>query len=89
MCRYVTVAIAFVSLTFTQPPLELTQNLEPGWITQIWLRNIMLMTLVASALHVYFYRWNAQGRKLSFDPRPLMVNRRQFTRVCRCTRSSM
>lgn len=77
--RLIIVAIAFASLAFTQPPLELTQNLEPGWVTQIWLRNIMLMTLVASALHVYFYRWNAQGRKLKFDPRPLMVNGRQFT----------
>ncbi|MGE0008894.1 MAG: sterol desaturase family protein [Parvibaculaceae bacterium] len=76
--RLIIVGIAFATFTWTQPSLEVTKHLEPGWIAQIWLRNIVLLTVVAGGLHVYFYRWNAQGRKLKYDARPLMVNGKQF-----------
>ncbi|MGR3570441.1 sterol desaturase family protein [Brevirhabdus sp.] len=77
--RLIIVGIAFATMALTQPPLEVTQTLAPGWIAQVWLRNIVLMTLVAGGLHLYFYRFNAQGKKLRYDPRPLMVKGRQFT----------
>lgn len=77
--KLIIVGIAFATLIWTQPSLEVTRNLEPGWIAGIWLRNIILMTAVAGGLHIWFYHWNAQGRKLRFDPRPLMVKGKQFT----------
>lgn len=41
---------------------------------ELWLRNMALMKLVATGLHVYFYSFSVQGTKLKFDPRPLMKN---------------
>src|SRR5680860_1621947 len=55
--RLILVGIAFVTLILTQPSLEVTQTLAPGWIAQIWVRNLVLMTVVAGGLHLYFYRW--------------------------------
>ena len=77
--RLIIVAIAFATLLWTLPPLEVTQTLRFGWIVQVWLTNIALLTVVASALHIYFYRWNAQGQRLRYDARPLMVKCKQFT----------
>lgn len=77
--RLILVAIAFVSVTWFQPPLEETRTLAFGWIAELYLRNLVLMTAVAGALHLYFYTFTKQGQRLKYDPRPLMVNGRQFT----------
>ncbi|MEM6824148.1 MAG: sterol desaturase family protein [Pseudomonadota bacterium] len=77
--RLIIVLIAFVSLAWFQPPLEETKSLEIGWIADMYLRNLALMTAVAGGLHLYFYTFTKQGRRLKFDPRPLMKNGRQFT----------
>ena len=45
----------------------------------MYVRNLILMTLVAGGLHLYFYTFTKQGQKLRYDPRPLMKNGKQFT----------
>ncbi|MDP5220345.1 sterol desaturase family protein [Ruegeria sp. 2205SS24-7] len=77
--RLIIVGIAFISVAFFQPQLAATQTLAFGWIVEIWLRNIVLMCLVAGGLHLYFYTYTKQGQRLKYDPRPLMKNGRQFT----------
>ncbi|MEX0282639.1 MAG: sterol desaturase family protein [Arenibacterium sp.] len=77
--RLMIVAIAFVCVTWFQPPLEETKTLAIDWIAEMWVRNVVLMSLVAGGLHLYFYTFTAQGQALKFDPRPLMKNGRQFT----------
>ncbi|MEM1163235.1 MAG: sterol desaturase family protein, partial [Pseudomonadota bacterium] len=62
-----------------QPPLEEMATLAPGWIAQIWLRNLILMTIVAGGLHLYFYRLRAQEDRLKYDPRDLPLEGRSFT----------
>ena len=77
--KLILVGIAFASFHWFQPPLEQTRSLAPGWIAELYLRNAALMTLVAGGLHLYFYTFTKQGRKLKYDSRPLMVKGRQFT----------
>ncbi|QJF50275.1 sterol desaturase family protein [Roseobacter ponti] len=77
--RLIIVAIACISFYFFQPPPEETRTLAFGWVAGIYIRNVVLMTLVAGALHLYFYTFTKQGQKLKYDPRPLMKNGRQFT----------
>ena len=77
--KLILVGIAFIAVAWFQPPLEVTQTLAPGWIAELWLRNMVLMTAVAGGLHLYFYRFTAQGKRLKYDPRPLMKEGRQFT----------
>lgn len=77
--RLIIVVIAFISMTFFQPPLEETQTLAVGWVAEMYVRNLVLMTLVAGGLHLYFYTFTQQGQRLKYDPRPLMKNGKQFT----------
>jgi len=73
------VVVALVIWAWFQPSLETTKTLSFDWIAFIWLRNIVLMSLVAGGLHWFFYMRRGQGERLKFDPRELMVKGRQFT----------
>lgn len=71
--------IALVCWTWFQPPLAEMQTLSLSWIGQIWLRNLILIVLVAGGLHFYFYTWRGQGWQLKYDPRELNATGRAFT----------
>lgn len=71
--------LAIACWSWLQPPLEEMRTLSPGWIAQIWVRNLGLMILVAGGLHLYFYRWKRQGSALKYDARELVTKGRGFT----------
>ncbi len=73
------VALALICWTWLSPSLETAATLAPGWIAGLWLRNLVLMTLVAGGLHWFFYVRKRQGSKLKFDGRDLMTKGRQFS----------
>lgn len=77
--RLILVAVAVISWTWLQPPLEVMATLSAGPIALMLIRNLILMTLVAGGLHLWFYTFTKQGQRLKYDPRPLMKNGRQFT----------
>jgi lathosterol oxidase len=70
--------IALLVWNFTQPSLDQMQTLSFGWIAQIWLRNLVLMLLVAGSLHWFFFMRKGQGKHLKFDPRDLAIKGKQF-----------
>lgn len=71
--------LAVACWLWLQPPLEAMRTLEIGWIGQLLLRNLVLMTLVAGGLHLRFHVWRRQGRRLKYDPRDLPAPGRGFT----------
>ena len=77
--RMFIVLIAFASWFFLQPALELCITFEPGWILQIYARNLGLTVLLAGGLHLYFYTFQKQGVKRKFDLRALVESSRTFT----------
>ena len=70
--------IAMLVWTFIQPSLEQMQTLSMGWSAQIWLRNLVLMFLVAGSLHWFFFMRKGQGKRMKFDPRDLAIKGKQF-----------
>lgn len=72
------VGIALVSWAWFQPSMEAARTLSLDWIAAIWLRNMVLMCLVAGGLHWFFYMRHGQGKRLKYDARPLMTKGRQF-----------
>ena len=69
------VALATVSWLWFQPSMEEARTLAFGWVIEIWVRNLVLMVLVAGGLHLWFYRWRGQGKRLKYDARDLAVGR--------------
>ena len=77
--KLIIVGIAFISFYWFQPSQDETKAFAIGWIAEMYVRNIVLMSAVAGGLHLYFYTFTKQGQHLKYDPRPLMKNGRQFT----------
>ncbi len=72
-------ALAWAVFAVLQPPMEAMEVLAPGWVAQIWLRNMALMILVAGGLHLWFYTYSAQGKTLKFDARDLARDNGTYT----------
>jgi hypothetical protein len=48
--RLILVGFALISWFYLQPPLEQSQTFAFDWIAQMWLRNMVLMILVARGI---------------------------------------
>lgn len=73
------IVIASISWFWLQPPLQETKSLEFGWIAQMYLRNLILLLVVAGGLHLYFYVYKRQGKTLKYDSRDLSHSSKIFT----------
>ncbi|MEM1419211.1 MAG: sterol desaturase family protein [Pseudomonadota bacterium] len=71
--------LAIACWAWFQPPLEEMRTLSIDWIAQIYIRNLILIVLVAGGLHLYFHTWKRQGQELKYDPRELAAKGRAFT----------
>ncbi|MEM7224509.1 MAG: sterol desaturase family protein [Pseudomonadota bacterium] len=71
--------IAWAVFAWFQPDAETMKSLALGWVAQIWLRNLVLIFLVAGGLHLWFYSFAAQGKQLKFDPRDLARKNKAYT----------
>jgi len=60
-------ALAIFSWYFLQPPLAQCAELEFGWIAQLFVRNLVLIFIIAGGLHLYFYVFKLQGTDKKFD----------------------
>ena len=61
------------------PDMATMQTVSAGWILQIWVRNLILLFLVAHSLHLYFHGFKTQGMILKFDRRQLARDNGIFT----------
>lgn len=71
--------VACVSWIWFQPSLDEARTPAFGWIAEMYVRNLALMVIVAGGLHLYFYTWKRQGRRLRYDARDLKRQSRAFT----------
>jgi lathosterol oxidase len=71
-------AIACGIWWFTSPSLEQTGALHASWILQIWVRNLIIFSIVAGGLHLWLYTFRRQGDELRYDSRPYPVRRSGF-----------
>ena len=72
-------AMAFVCWLYLTPSLETTAHFGIGWIAFLYLRNVVLLLLVAGALHLRLYIKQAQGIRFKYTDKWLAANDRKFS----------
>ena len=60
--------IAFLTVNYFQPPLEICKDLAPGWIGVIVLRNYLLTLFIFGGLHLAFYTYKLDGIDRKYNP---------------------
>jgi sterol desaturase/sphingolipid hydroxylase (fatty acid hydroxylase superfamily) len=75
----IVLTLAMISWFFFSPALVRCQVFQFDWIAQIFVRNLVLMFIVAGGLHLYFYVYRKQGEDRRYDARPFAKNNRVFT----------
>ena len=71
-------AFAWLVFAFLQPDLAVMSVLSFDWIILIWVRNLILLFLVAGGLHYWFYVIRGQGAKRKFDRRDFADDNGKF-----------
>jgi sterol desaturase/sphingolipid hydroxylase (fatty acid hydroxylase superfamily) len=51
---------------------------DAGWIAEILMRNIVLVSLFTGGFHLWLYRWRAQGRRTKYNGNWLAKNDKRF-----------
>jgi len=64
---------------FFLPDYSEMSTLSLQWIFPVFIRNTFLILLVAGGLHLFFYTFRAQGKKLKFDHREEHEKNGKFT----------
>ena len=77
--RLIVLLLSIMCWVYFHPALETCREFAAGWIAQIYLRNLLLLIIVAGGLHLYFYIWRRQGDERRYDARPFPTNASVFT----------
>lgn len=72
--RVMMLILAIALYLWAYPSLEATKTWAFGWVFQIWIVNMVMMTVITGGLHWYFYMRKGQGNALKFDKRPQAKN---------------
>lgn len=76
--RSVLILVALISWYMFQPSLEVMATLSFDWVVWLYLRNMVLMILVAGCLHLFFYSLQKQDQTLRYDNRELKALQKNF-----------
>jgi lathosterol oxidase len=80
LSAYVVFAACAIGVYFyAQPEMSAMKSLSVVWVAQIYVRNLVLMTVITGALHLRLVTFGAQGKKLKFDGRDMIKNNGTFT----------
>jgi len=71
--------LAVLTWYYFQPALEQTKTLAFGWVAKMYLRNVILICVVAGGLHLLLHVRRTQGNKLKFDPSNLDGAGKQYS----------
>ncbi|MEO1140963.1 MAG: sterol desaturase family protein [Pseudomonadota bacterium] len=69
---------AFVSWTWFTPELARAQTIEFGWIFEVWLKNMIILTVIAGGLHMLLWVLKVQDDDYRYDMRPMMKGAKVF-----------
>jgi len=71
--------VSVLTWLYLTPALERCREFGIDWILEIYLRNLVMLTLLAGGLHLYLYTFRRQGNQLRYDSREFQKNSARFT----------
>jgi lathosterol oxidase len=77
--RGLIVLLSILTWLYATPALERCRIFAFDWIAEIYVRNFVLMFIIAGGLHLYLYTFSAQGSSLKYDHRGLADKSRSFS----------
>ena len=72
------VVVAIVAWMYFTPGLDRTVSFSIGWIAEIYLRNVVLLILIAGGLHLRLYMAKGQGQKFKYTDKWLSRKNSKF-----------
>ena len=72
-------AMAFLVFRYLIADNTALRSLSLGWVGTIFLRNYLLMLVIAGGLHLYLFTFRMQGNRLKYDPREKLSKSRKFS----------
>ncbi|MXW62013.1 MAG: sterol desaturase family protein [Acidimicrobiaceae bacterium] len=72
------VALAALTWNWLTPSMDRMATLDPGWMLEIYLRNVVLLSLVAGSLHLFLYTRQAQQQRYKYNQRWLSSTNKSF-----------
>ena len=70
--------IAVVTYLYFQPALSRCVTLQPGWILEMFVRNLVLLVIFYSGLHYWYWSRKSQGRQYKFNTEWMETGKRKF-----------
>ena len=70
--------LAIVSWLYFTPELSRAVTFKIGWVAELYVRNAVLLILIAGGLHLRLYITKGQGEKFKYTSKWLASNNRKF-----------
>lgn len=67
-----------VSYVWFTPAMERMQTLQPAWMAEILLRNVVLLWIWFGAFHLWFYSFKVQGRLKKYNAKWQATDNQKF-----------
>ncbi|WP_371228687.1 sterol desaturase family protein [Roseovarius sp. 2305UL8-3] len=77
--RFLFLLAAFAVWAWFTPDLARAETLAFDWIFEIWLRNLVILLVVAGGLHLVLWKVRIQADDYRYDMRPMMKGAKVFT----------
>ena len=77
--RLIILILAVIASVVFSPWVPETTSFSSGWVAHLFIRNLLLMSLVAGGLHWYFYIARKQDDERRYDARPFATSSKVFT----------
>jgi len=71
--------VAWLVYRYFLPDLSSMRSLSIEWALPVFLRNLLLMTVIAGGLHLYLFTYRAQGKRLKYDAREQLEKSGKFS----------
>jgi len=76
--RFVFLVLAAVSWYWLTPEIARAETVSFDWVFEVWLKNFVILTVVAGGLHLLLWGLKVQGDQYRYDLRPMMKGAKIF-----------